>query len=391
MTGACPTVVLRARGCARVRGLHPWVFRDDVADDGGARSGDTVRMVDRAGGTCGYAFYSAHSKIALRRIRREDQPPDTAHWDQALGRARRWRERTVDPDVTAYRWVFAESDGIPGLIVDRYGEHLVVQCQTAAAERLLASLTPLLLARSGACSILARDDSAARTLEGLASRVAQITGRTPETIEVREGPIRYRVDPWRGQKTGAFLDQRDNRVSLGARCRGSVLDAFCYQGGFALHAARHAEEVMAVDSSGPALERGRADAASNGLAGIRFVEAKVFDELKRLARRGETFDVIVLDPPAFAKSRRDLAAAERAYREVNRRAMLLLRPEGLLITCSCSYNLSDEQFERVVADAAADAGRDLRLVERRTQSSDHPVRLGFPESHYLKCLVLSVI
>jgi 23S rRNA (cytosine1962-C5)-methyltransferase len=390
-TQSPPSVTLRARGAARVRGLHPWVFRDDVLDPGESSNGDTVRLVDGTGRTCGYAFYSTQSKIAVRRIHREDRPPDAEYWDRTLARAQRFREKTVEAGATAYRWLFAESDGIPGLVADRYGDHLVVQCQTAAAERLVESLAPAILARSGACSILARDDSAARRLEGLAPRVVQIAGRTPEEIEVREGPVLYRVDPWRGQKTGAFLDQRENRLRAGVLCRGRVLDAFCYQGGFALHAARHADEVLAIDSSESAVARGRADAEANGLTRIRFVQAKVFDELKRLAQRGETFDAIVLDPPAFAKSRRDVLAAERAYHEINRRALRLLAPEGTLITCSCSYNLSEERFERIVTDAAAETGRDLRLLERRTQAEDHPLRLGFPESRYLKCLVLGVM
>lgn len=390
MTRTVPEVVLRSRGAARARGLHPWIFRDDVGDVGAASNGDIVRMRDRAGRPCGYAFYSSHSKIALRRIRREDERPDEPYWERVIDRAARFREQVVPSDDTAYRWVYSESDGAPGLVVDRYAEHLVAQCPTAGAERLLVALAPYLLARCRATSLLSRDDSGPRALEGLVPRVTQVAGRTPDLIQVREGNTVYSVDPWRGQKTGAFLDQRENRVTLGARCRGRVLDAFCYQGGFALHAARRAEEVVAIDSSEPALERARLAAQANGLSRIRFVAAKVFDELKRLASRGERFDAIILDPPAFAKSRRDVPAAERAYREVNRRALALIEPGGTLITCSCSYNLSEDAFERVVVEAAADAGREARLLERRGQAADHPVRLGFPESRYLKCLVLGL-
>ena len=375
-----------------MRGLHPWVFRDDIESDGGAANGDLVRAVDRAGRTCGHAFYSSRSKIALRRVSRGEAAPGAAHWTARLAGAEALRRRVVDPHDTAFRAVHAESDGFPGLVVDRYAEHLVVQRQTAAAERVLAELASELLERWGAASILARDDTGARALEGLDSRVEQVRGVTPESIEVREGEIRYTVDPWRGQKTGAFLDQRGNHARLGALCRGRALDAFCYQGGFALHAARHADEVLAIDSSEVALARGRAAAERNGLSSrIRFVQSKVFDELKRLGQRGERFDVIFLDPPAFARSRADVRAAARAYAEVNRRALGLVAPDGLLVTCSCSYNFGEELFERMLVGAAADAAREARVLERLTQAPDHPILLGFPESRYLKCFVLNVL
>jgi 23S rRNA (cytosine1962-C5)-methyltransferase len=392
MTRALPVVLLGARGVARMRGLHPWVFRDDIEHDGDAANGDTVRVADRAGRTCGHAFYSARSKIALRRISAGEREPDATLWTAKLDRAGDLRRRAVDPQDTAFRAIHAESDGFPGLVVDRYAEHLVVQRQTAAAERLLAELGSQLIERTGAASILARDDSAARGLEGLDSRVEQVLGRTPESIEVREGPIVYAVDPWRGQKTGAFLDQRSNRVRLGALCRGRVLDAFCYQGGFALHAAGRADEVLAIDSSEAALARGREAAERNGVSSrIRFVQSKVFDELKRLGQRGERFDVVFVDPPAFARSRADVRAAARAYGEVNRRALGLVAPEGLLVTCSCSYNFGEDEFERMLVLASREAGREARVLERFTQSPDHPVLLGFPESHYLKGFVLNVL
>jgi 23S rRNA (cytosine1962-C5)-methyltransferase len=229
-----------------------------------------------------------------------------------------------------------------------------------------------------------------RALEGLPREVRQVRGVTPEVVEVHEEGLRFPVDLRGGQKTGAFLDQRENRAAAARLARGRVLDAFCYQGGFALHASRAADSVVGVDSSGPALEWARTSAGLNGLENVTFRQANVFGELKRLVRRGERFETVLLDPPALAKRRADLPAAERAYKEVNLRAMRLLSAGGILMTSSCSYNLSEVRFLDVLAAAARDARRTVRVLERRTQSLDHPVLLGFPESHYLKCLVLSV-
>jgi 23S rRNA (cytosine1962-C5)-methyltransferase len=361
-----------------------------VSSVGGAAAGDIVRVAGRGGSTAAFASFSSESKIALRVIGGSDRIPDDEFWIERLDRAVDYR-RSIVSDATAYRLLFGESDGVPGLVVDRYGPHLVVQCLTAAAEKILQAMLPVMLGKYGFESVLARNDASVRTLEGLARETSQIAGLTPQEIEVREGEILYPVDPWNGQKTGAFLDQRENRVRIGSLCRGRVLDAFSYQGAFALQAARHAEEVVAVDSSSRALREARKAAALNGLENIRFTEGKVFDDLTARGRAGENFDLIVLDPPAFAKSRRDVAAAERAYLEVNRRALRLLGTGGILVTCSCSYNMSEERFLRIVAAAAAGARRSARLVARHTQSPDHPVRLGFPESQYLKCLVLNVM
>lgn len=385
-----PGVTLRPRGLHRLRSGHPWIFRDDLSGDGGAVGGDIVRVDTGGGTTVGYGSFSSHSKIALRLVGGPDRVPDDAFWIERLDRAFEYRQRVVS-DATAYRLLFGESDGVPGLVADRYGTHLVVQCMTAASEKILAAILPILQDKYGIESVLARNDASVRTLEGLPRETRQIAGSTPPTIEVREGPVRYLVDPWNGQKTGAFLDQRENRMRFGELCRGRVLDAFSYQGAFALQAARLAEEVVAVDSSSRALEQARATAALNDLDNIEFAEAKVFDDLTARGRAGERFDVIVLDPPAFAKSRRDVAAAERAYLEVNRRALRLLGTDGILVTCSCSYNMSEERFLRIVAAATAGADRSARIVARHTQSRDHPIRVGFPESQYLKCLVLNVM
>lgn len=279
---------------------------------------------------------------------------------------------------------------MPGLVVDRYGPHLVTQCLTASAERFAGPCLDVLAEQLPFESVLARNDSAVRELEGLPREVRQVRGHTPSEIEVREGPVRYLVDPWTGQKTGAFLDQRENRLAAAAYCRGRVLDGFSYQGGFALHAARTAAEVVAVESSPAAIQRGRAAVQRNGLANVSFHQANLFEDLKQRASAGERFDAVLLDPPAFAKSRRDLAAASRAYKEINLRAMRLLVPGGILVTSSCSYNLSEDALLEILRAAAVDARRTACLLEKRTQSRDHPIRLGFSESHYLKCLVLTL-
>ncbi len=386
-----PEVRLLPRGARRVRAGHPWVFRDDVGGSS-AGHGDVVRVLAPSGETLGHAFHSTRSKIALRMVRRGDEAPDGAFWGRVLDAAIALRREAglagARADGTACRLVFGESDGVPGLVADAYDGHVVVQALTASVERLLGVFLDLLADRIEVRSVLARNDPAVRALEGLPREVRAIRGNPPESVTVLEAGVRLRVDLRRGQKTGMFLDQRDNRVALGAVARGRVLDAFCYQGAFGLHAAKHAERVVMLDASAEALAAARENAAANGFENVETVEANVFDDLRERARRGETFHTVVLDPPAFAKSRKDLPAALRGYKEINLRAMRLVDPGGMLVTSSCSYNLDEPAFEGVLADAAADAGAAFRIAERRGQSADHPVRLGFPESRYLKCLVL---
>lgn len=390
MGAVAAEVRVRLRGAKRIAAGHPWVFRDDIAEAGDAGNGETVRVVAEGGAALGWAFWSSRSKIALRIVRRDDLRPDVAFWNERVDASLAWRDRVAAGEDAA-RLVFAESDGIPGLVVDRYGEHLVVQVMTAASERVLDPVLDRLAERTGVRSVLARNDASARSLEGLPREIVQLRGTTPERIEVREGGIAFHVDPWRGQKTGAFLDQRENRMAAAALAKGRVLDAFCYHGSFALQAALRGADVDAVDTSHEALARGRDAAERNGLEGVRFRRANVFQDLRRRESEGEKYDLIFLDPPAFAKSRADLAHARRGYKEINLRAMRILEPGGSLVTSSCSYNLPEAEFVDVVASAASDARRAMRLVERRSQSRDHPVRLGFPESRYLKCLILTAI
>jgi 23S rRNA (cytosine1962-C5)-methyltransferase len=287
--------------------------------------------------------------------------------------------------------VFGESDGLPGLIVDRYRNHLVVQTLSWGMAALQAEIVDLLRSLLSPESILARNDASVRTLEGLPREVVPLHGETPDTVTYAEGDRILTANLRTGQKTGAFLDQVENHLRAGSLARGRVLDMFCYTGGFALAAAGGADTVVAVDSSGPALERARLHAETNGVHNVTFVEANVFDFLKQEDRGRNTYDMIVLDPPAFAKNKRELEPALRGYKEINLRAMKLLAPGGILFTCSCSYHLTEELMNGMLAQAAADAKRAFRVRERRLQPPDHPVRVGFPESLYLKCLVLERI
>jgi len=372
----------------RLAARHPWIFVDDVEVVRAPDHGAIVRVRDPRGAVAGTAFFSAHSKIALRMIALEDVACDAAFWDARVAAALARRAGPI-ASWPARRLIFGESDGIPGLVADLYGAHLVMQAQTAGAASLTGTVAEALRLRIPIESVLLRNDAAVRTLEGLPREVVQASGRTPESIVVDEEGVLYAADPWRGQKTGAFLDQRDNRVACRALGRGRVLDAFSYHASFGLHAARGAAEVVVVDASKDALARGRANAERNGLTHLTFVEANAFDDLRERERRGERFDLVMLDPPAFAKSRGDVAAGRRGYKEINLRALRLLAPGGTLVTSSCSYNLDEAAFEEILREAAADARRDAIVIARRGQSEDHPVRLGFPESRYLKCFVLA--
>jgi len=291
-------------------------------------------------------------------------------------------------DATAYRLVHGEADRLPSLIVDRYGDHLVVQALSQGIDRRLTEITAALADIVRPAGILARNDPRVRLLEGLEQRVEVLAGAVPEHLEVREGAVRYQVDPWKGQKTGLFLDQRENREAALRYARGRMLDAFSYNGGFALALAPKCESVLAVDISEDAVARIRDNAARNGLANVEARAMNVFDELREQERLGARFDTIVLDPPAFAKNKAAVKKALSGYKEINLRALKLLQPGGFLVTCSCSYNVSEAMFLDVVASAAVDAGVEVTLVEKRAQGRDHPILLNVPETYYLKCLIL---
>jgi 23S rRNA (cytosine1962-C5)-methyltransferase len=348
-----------------------------------------VAVADPHGRFLGQAFYSALSRIALRFVSDREVRADPDFWRERLQRAWAWRQKMVQ-NSNAYRLIFGEADGFPGLVVDNYAGHLVIQSLHPGMERLLPWLKEIFLETLDPLSITLRHDVEVRRLEGLPLEVQTVYGQVPERVEVREGPVRFLADLRRGQKTGLFLDQRDNRLAAAVWSRGEVLDAFAYQGGFGLHLASKAQRVTLVESSEAALSLAQANARLNGFDNLEFIRENVFDYLKKAGQQGRRFDLIVLDPPAFAKSRAERPGALRGYREINRRAFQLLREGGILITSSCSYNLSEEEFVEVVRRAAADAGRQARLVEKRGAAKDHPVLLSLPESSYLKCLILAV-
>ncbi len=388
-----PAVYVSGRAARRLAQDHPWVYRSDIEDDGEHASGDLVAVEKRhgRGGTnrLGWAFYSHDSLIALRMITRGEEMPADDFFRDRLAAAIEARSRLQGED-NAGRLVFAESDGLPGLIVDRYADVLVVQILCAGAERLKSFFTDCLQDSLSPRAIVERDDVAVRRLEGLDQRSVVLRGELDEPVTVEISGMALPVYPLHGQKTGAFLDQRENQARVADYSRGRCLDAFCYQGWFGLQLARGgATDVTLVDQSDQALEIARESAAVNHLQ-VETVTANVFDFLSQRDKDGENYDMIVLDPPAFAKNKRALPGALRGYKEINLRAMRLLSTGGILVSCSCSYHLSAEMFEDVLASAAADSGRGVQIVERRGQARDHPERLGFPESRYLKCFVLRV-
>jgi 23S rRNA (cytosine1962-C5)-methyltransferase len=374
------------RGEERIRNGHPWIYKSDVgAVD--AEPGSMVRVVDTRDRTVGYALYSDRSEITLRMFRRGQDAPDLGTWRERLQRAFAFRD-TLRIEATAFRLVHGEADLLPSLVVDRYGNYLVVQSLSQATDRLLPDITRVLVELAAPAGVLARNDPRVRVLEGLEQKVEVLHGEVPAAIEVHEGRVSYQVDLFHGQKTGLFLDQRENRVAAAQYARGRALDAFSYNGGFALAIAPSCDEVLAIDISEQAVQRIRDNAGRNGLTNVEARAMNVFDELRELERRGERFDIIVLDPPAFAKNKTAVAKALSGYKEINLRALKLLEPGGFLVTCSCSYNVSEGAFAEVIAQAAIDAHADVAVVEKRMQARDHPVLMTVPETYYLKCFIL---
>lgn len=378
-----PPAVVSARGAARWSQGHPWIYRSDVVrfPDGGAGA---VPVEDQRGRALGVALWSPRSEIALRLLdARPDTTLDHRWWRARLGAAVRRRD-AIGAEANAYRLVHGEGDGVPSLVVDRYDRWLVVQLMSAGLEAFRDVVVATLLELSGAEGVLARNDASLREREGLPRETVLLAGTVPRTVEVVEHGVRYLAAPWTGQKTGAFLDQRENRALVGRVARGRALDCFSYHGSFALHLGRGAEHVLALDVSAAALERAGENAARNGLTNVETREANAFDYLRDAERVGERFDTIVLDPPAFAKTRAALPAAVRGYKDVNLRAMRLLAPGGLLFTASCSYHLTKPLFLEMLAAAASDSGRRVALREVRGQPLDHPELLTVPETGYIK-------
>lgn len=384
-----PVAVVGEKGAKRWAAGHPWIYRSDVsglpASDAGA-----VRVIDQRQRPLGVALWSPQSEISLRLLDRDpDASLDTAWWSDRIARAIRRRQSLV-PLTNACRLVHGEGDGLPSFVCDRYDQWLVVQLNSAGLEPFRSTLVEVLDSLVHPAGILARNDASLRTREGLPRETTVLQGEVPRQIEVVEHGVRYAAAPWTGQKTGAFLDQRENRVLVGqlAAGRQRALDCFSYHGSFALHLARSASTVVALDSSAEALARARENAERNAATNIELVEANAFDYLRDQERAGARFDVIVLDPPAFAKTRASLPAALRGYHEINFRAMRLLAPGGVLFTASCSFHLGTARFLEMIERAAQDSGRRMILRELRGQPLDHPEVLTIPETGYLKGAVL---
>ena len=378
---------MSARGAARWTRGHPWIFRSDVIS--APEHPGLVRVLDDQGRFLGQALHSPRSEIRLRLLERSERKVDAAWWKEALGLAAARRGRI---DATAYRLVHGEGDGLPSLIADRYDRWVVLQLLSAGLETMRADIVDAVRLLTSAEGVLLRNDVAVRRREGLPEQVEVAYGSVPERIEVREGEVRYYAAPWSGQKTGAFVDQRLARLRAGALAPlgGRALDAFSYHGSFALHLARKSATVLALDVSAEALARGKEHAALNGFSNIEWREADAFEALRAFERGRERFDLVVLDPPAFAKSRAAVPKALRGYQEINLRAMRILAPGGVLLTASCSHHVGRSEFEQMLRAAAADSGRRVVLREWLTQGIDHPELLTVPETGYLKGAVLTV-
>ena len=385
-----PKVKVSPRGVTRLKSGHVWVYRSDVLSADGIPPGSLVTVADERGKSLGTALYSSSSQIAIRLISLRAVADFSALIRERVADAIAYRKPLVR-DTDAYRLVFSEADFLPGLIVDRYNDILSVQILTQAMdanpirETVISSLTEHLQP----ASIVERVESRVRELEALPPRSSGLLQGDKTATTFAMNSVQFHFDALEGQKTGAFLDQRENYAAAAQYAHGDALDVFCYQGGFALHLASGCPHVTAVDSSRPALEVADQNAALNR-RDIEWIEANAFDLLKDYASSSHLYDTIVLDPPAFAKGKRDLDSALRGYKELNLRALKMLRPGGLLVTCSCSYHVPQTVFLEMLADAASDAHRTLRLLEVRGQAKDHPVLLNVPETAYLKCVIAHV-
>ena len=383
-------MTITARGIERIASGHPWIYRADVADASGAEPGAVVRLLDRKKRFWGQALYSSQSQIALRLLTREDRPFDDTFLAERIRAAAAFRDQ-VAGGAQAYRLVAAEGDLLPSLIIDRYGTCFVLQTLSQGMDRLKPAIVEILRKEFAPLSIIERNDGAVRALEGLPEQTGVLAGEEIREVVVEENGVKFCFDLVGGQKTGGFLDQRENRAAAASYARGRALDCFTYTGGFALTLASRCESVLGVEASAQALELARRNQELNGFTNLEWKEANCFDFLKAADQEKQRFDTVVLDPPAFARQKASLESALRGYKELNLRALKILNPGGYLITCSCSYHVSEADLLEVIANAALAAHRTATVVERRTQSRDHPILLTVPETHYLKCLILRVL
>ncbi|HLJ45742.1 MAG TPA: class I SAM-dependent rRNA methyltransferase [Bryobacteraceae bacterium] len=384
------TVRVNRKASDRIASGHPWIFVSDVLDRGDAEPGAVVTVVDPKGRALGTAHYSSTSQICLRLLSDRVESVNREFFLRRLDQAESYRRRVLS-DTTAYRLVHGEADRLPGLVIDRYADCFVVQTLDQGMDRAKADIVSCLEERYAPSGIVERNDVAVRSRESLPLESGLLAGEIPEAVPIKMNGLELTADLLHGQKTGVFLDQRENYLAAAQYARGRALDCFTSTGGFALHMAAHCESVEAVDSSATALATAAANATRNSIANINWREADVFDLLAGYVSARRSFDTIVLDPPAFAKSRSNIDAAARGYKEINLRGLRLLAPGGTLITCSCSHHMSEAMLLTVLAEASLDAHCTLRIVERRTQARDHPILLTVPETHYLKCLIAQVV
>jgi 23S rRNA (cytosine1962-C5)-methyltransferase len=383
-------VTIAQRGAERARAGHLWIYRSDVRDAQGVPGGSIVRVVDERKKFVGHALWSDRSEISLRLLTTRDETIDREWWRNRLRAASQRREQ-IRMAANAYRLVYSEGDLMPSLIVDVYDRVLVLQTLSQGMDAMKETLLELLVEEFAPQSVIERNDVRVRELEGLEMRAGVLYGDAPQEIEIVQDGVRFLVAPLGGQKTGSFLDQRENRLAARAIARGRALDCFTFNGAFALHLAGVCESVLGLDISGDAVRAAERNAQLNDARNVQFSEANVFDALREMEAAGERFDTIVLDPPAFAKNRASVKAAARGYKEINLRALKLLNAGGVLITCTCSYHMSEATFLDLIAEAARDARRRVQLVEKRMQSRDHPVLAGVPETYYLKCVIARML
>lgn len=386
------TVKVNKRGADRIRHGHLWIYRSDIIEVD-AKGGSVITVKDEHGNFVGHALFSDASQIALRFLTQTAEEIDREWWRRRIIEAA--GRRSIPAETNAYRLIYSEGDLLPSLIVDRYDDVLTLQTLSQGTDALKSLLTEILVEEFKPRVVVERNDARVRELEGLPLIAGAIYGDAPGELEILQHGLRFHVEPLGGQKTGSFLDQRENRLAARSAAqttrRQRALDCFTFNGAFALHLAPVCEHVIGIDISGEAVAAAQQNAKLNGLNNVEFREANVFNVLREMESAGERFDVIVLDPPAFAKNRESLKAAVRGYKEINLRALKLLNPGGVLVTCTCSYHVSEEHFLDILAKAAIDSRRRVQIVEKRMQASDHPVLVGVPETYYLKCVIARVM
>jgi 23S rRNA (cytosine1962-C5)-methyltransferase len=384
------TVTVNKRGADRIRGGHLWIYRSDVIQTDESSGGSVVVVLDHKRNFVGQAFFSDSSQIALRFLSQTETTIDREWWRRRILDAAD-RRANIAPNTNAYRVVYSEGDLLPSIIIDRYDDVLVLQTLSQGSDAIKPQLVELLAEQFRPRAIVERNDVRVRQHEGLEMIAGTLYGEAPAEFEIAQEGIRFLVAPLSGQKTGSFLDQRENRNAARAVAHGRALDCFTFAGAFALNLANACDSVLGIDISAEAVQAARKNAELNNITNVEFREANVFDALRDMEAAGERFDTIVLDPPAFAKNRASVNAAARGYKEINLRAIKLLNPGGILVSCTCSYHMPEDLFLGIVVGAANDAHRKLQLIEKRTQASDHPILLGVPETYYLKCVIARVL